>query len=57
MKRMPLLIRWLGFNDIDTSPHLLNPLKPKLANIQEFSPYLRENTTFFLYKDQLVNAD
>jgi hypothetical protein len=57
MKRVPLLIRWLGFNDIDTSPHLLNPLKPKLANIQEFSPYLRENTTFFLYKDQLVNVD
>jgi hypothetical protein len=27
-----------------------------LNNIEEFSPYLKENTTFHHYKDQLVNA-
>jgi hypothetical protein len=27
-----------------------------LNNIQEFSQYLKENTTLYHYKDQLVNA-
>jgi hypothetical protein len=37
-------------NDIDS-------LKPNLVQIVlAFSPYLKENTTLYHYKDQLVNA-
>jgi hypothetical protein len=28
----------------------------RLNNIQEFSPYRKENTTLHRYRDQLVNA-
>jgi hypothetical protein len=31
-------------------------VETRLNSIQEFSPYLKENTTFHHYKDQLVNA-
>jgi hypothetical protein len=35
-----------------------NHFKPEvhLNNIEEFSPYIIENTTILHYKDQLVNA-
>jgi hypothetical protein len=37
-------------------PFVTHPIKASLKNIYEFSPYLKENTTLYYYKDQLFNA-
>jgi hypothetical protein len=40
--------------DSHSKPHF--KAEARLNNIQEFSPYLKENTTLHHYKDRLVNG-